>query len=100
MVEWVALDATRVVFEHPSGFLVIKPGGPDDPVPVFCGTCGLPNLTSDDVIAYKEEGCCSHCVMHWVEPRRSEWVVGWRPSVDEVEYEVSRRSIGGYRALV
>jgi hypothetical protein len=89
-VEWINVDSTRVMYQH-NDFIVVKPVAVSDSIPLFCQVCGCTNLTIDDVLAYREHGCCSTCVMHWVVVHRSEWDAGWRPSQADIDHDVRRR---------
>lgn len=99
-MEWLPLDAFRLMKNHPSGFIIVKPKDEPDSTPLFCSICGFPNLTPDDVISFKENSCCSSCSLRWVDMRRKEWQAGWRPSAEDVAREVARRQARGYRTML
>ncbi len=88
--DWKDLDAYRL-YKKVKNFLVVKPKNIDDPAPLFCDLCKSTNLMIDDMICHREYGCCSACVLLWVEPRKSEWLNGWRPSETEIEIVLKRR---------
>jgi hypothetical protein len=94
---WYQLDDARIAFNHPGGFIVVKPTNDVGSVPIFCDVCGFPNLTTDDVVSHRENFCCSRCALRWVDAKREEWKLGWRPSHDEVAAEVKMRTARGYR---
>ena len=73
------------------GFIVVKPKSSDDPTPLFCPVCAFPNLTQDDIYAFKEHKCCSACVMRWVDIHREKWATGWRPEPEDIKRETLRR---------
>lgn len=97
MDDWIQLDLHRVMRPHPAGFLIIKQLNSADPVPLFCVVCGLPNLTPDDVISHRHDGCCLSCSIRWVDLNREKWKEGWRPTSEEVNLDVSRRYMRGFR---
>ena len=52
--------------------------------PLCCPICDAAMKTCDDVIAYRDSGCCDRCAMLWAIPKRDLWKNGWRPGRGEV----------------
>lgn len=90
---WVSMGQERLCFEHPDGFLVIKPRDCIEPVPLMCPLCSSAMLTSDDSDAHRREGCCALCLLTWVVPNRTEWDAGWRPSGVDVKGRLAQRRV-------
>jgi len=58
---------------------------------VSCGICDFILVNSLDIISSDEYGCCEKCRIRWVESRRDEYKMGWRPSDEEVAEEIKKR---------
>lgn len=83
-MEWKPYPRDRLVAEHPSGFVIIKPAEDEPPVPIGCSVCGSLMRSRDDEVSYHEHSCCYRCALHWAHPRRKEWKEGWRPTPEQV----------------
>tara|TARA_B100000287_G_C20204235_1_gene611347 strand:+ start:174 stop:368 length:195 start_codon:yes stop_codon:yes gene_type:complete len=61
-----------------SSIIVIVPGD-YQPEPKDCPICKKAFSTVEDVINYRNHGCCSHCDDKYRFPNREKWEKGWRP---------------------
>lgn len=57
----------------------------------FCSVCQYAVITSIDMVAMRDYGCCSNCAGRWAEGRRAAWKDGWRPAGDEFDEYMSMR---------
>lgn len=91
MSEWKSYLNDRVIFEHSSGFYVIKPKDFRKGRPIFCPLCEVIMRTKLDEEAYSKFECCDSCATYWAYPNKDRWNKGWRPSSEEVlnKYKVS-----------
>jgi hypothetical protein len=58
----------------------------------FCPVCDFVISTRKDSSQMMKYGCCDDCVTYWLEPRRTDWESGWRPSGSDLESYKSRLS--------
>jgi hypothetical protein len=88
---WKSYTNDRLMFEHPSGFVIIKPSDASETVDIFCAVCDHALRSRDDEIAWREFQCCDRCARTWAAPRREAWKGGWRPTNEQVmESEADR----------
>jgi len=64
-------------------YRVISPGLPR--VASFCPICKSAVGDLTDVESMESAGCCRACEQEFYEPRREEWVLGWRPAQKDIE---------------
>jgi len=64
-------------------YRVISPGLPR--VASFCPICKSAVGDLTDVESMESAGCCRACEQEFYEPRREEWVLGWRPTQKDIE---------------
>ena len=81
----------RQVAHHPDGFYIIIPNDYEKNTPLFCPVCDMMLRSRDDELAYIKFSCCDQCSAKWAYSRQQEWNSGWRPSVEDVIYEVKQR---------
>jgi len=62
-----------------------------DFIPIVCPECSFLMKTSDDAESYQEFNCCFDCKMKWAERRRKDWMLGWRPTKNEINDEIRKR---------
>ena len=79
MGKWKELTSGKVIMNHDSGFMLIKPSGEYDHVPFCCPVCSLVMRDDLDLMAYQRNECCRDCELKWAEPFREKWRSGWRP---------------------
>ena len=91
-MEWIRLDDNREQYVA-DGFIVIRPLRCESVSPLFCIVCRCPAPSADDRLTHNRDGCCSICSLKWADPRRDEWVNGWRPSKEEIDKELRRRFV-------
>ena len=72
-----------VVFTEEDGIIIIKPANyvahPND-----CPVCGFAFRHVDDLVEYKNYGCCIDCSLIFRQPNAKKWLEGWRPTRKEV----------------
>lgn len=82
---WKTYTNNRLIYEHPSGFFVIKPNEQQaTQQPIFCPVCEYIMKTSFDDEAYEKYECCEACSNRWVYVNRERWTSGWRPTKEEI----------------
>jgi len=75
----------RLIEDRPEGFVVIVPADATPALPLACAVCGFVLRSYDDEVACRELGCCDRCARLWAQPRRADWLAGWRPTADQVK---------------
>jgi hypothetical protein len=45
----------------------------------YCGLCNYPLITMLDFERHKVYETCQNCYLTYVEARKKEWKLGWRP---------------------
>ena len=62
-----------------------------------CSVCNTLLSGKEDVLSYKQNGCCKLCTDVFVYPNRQKWDEGWRPCLDEIASQrEKRRAIPSY----
>lgn len=89
--EWKVISGDREAYTDDRGYVVVRPIVRERPVPLFCDVCDIMMRTDNDVIAWKQSGCCHHCHIKWAAARSTQWAAGWRPSDSDIADEVKRR---------
>jgi len=93
MMEWKQYTRGRVIAEHPTGFLIIKPEGYEAINNVFCPVCGSVMGGPLDDESMNKFNCCDSCSTFWAYPNKERWKEGWRPTAEEVINKYSVRHI-------
>lgn len=83
-MEWKEYTRGRVISEHPSGFLIIKPKDYVADNDIFCKLCSSIMGGILDEESFKKFGCCDSCATFWAYPNKTKWEEGWRPTPEEV----------------
>ncbi len=83
-MDWKPYPNDRLMTQHPSGFVIIKPVEDDTPTPLACPICEALLRSRDDEVSYRDYECCYRCAMNWAHARRKEWKEGWRPTPEQV----------------
>lgn len=66
-------------------------------VSLDCSVCNTLLSGKEDVLSYKQNGCCKLCTDVFVYPNRQKWDEGWRPCLDEIASQrEKRRAIPSY----
>ena len=66
-------------------------------VSLDCPVCNTLLSGKEDVLSYKQNGCCKLCTDVFVYPNRQKWDEGWRPGPDEIASQrEKRRAIPSY----
>ena len=91
MMEWKSYINNRVIAYHPDGYHVIKPAEMIQSQPIFCPLCESIMTSGMDEDAYKKFECCDSCATFWAYPNKEKWMLGWRPSSDEVSNKYNVR---------
>lgn len=63
-MNWKEASNNRLFFEHPDGFIVLKPKGDFSLVPLFCPKCKMQMKTVDDAHSFRRSECCFECELH------------------------------------
>lgn len=89
-MDWKNYIGDRLIADA-GDFFVIVPKEKSAAQPLFCGVCSGIMRTSLDEDAYKKFTCCDSCATLWAYPNRDRWILGWRPSEDEVRNKYGER---------
>ena len=57
----------------------------------FCSICNFPLITIDDFKKNDEYDCCEECFLKFVEPRKQEWLAGYRPTKERIDEYINFR---------
>jgi hypothetical protein len=82
-MNWKPYVDNREIFEHESGFFVIRPANLEKEcnTPVFCPLCESIMSSIYDEESFEKYECCEECANKLVYPNIERWKSGWRPSV-------------------
>lgn len=93
MENWEKYPRNRKIVRRDSHVVIVPESfeGPSG-MPLFCDVCELRFINKEDEKSYKKFKCCSSCADMWAYSHRLEWEKGWRPSKEQVEENVKKRS--------
>lgn len=91
-VEFKPYMQDRLIHYNDLGYYVIVPKDATRPVPLSCPVCDFLLRTQDDEISWHKFNCCDRCALVWAIPKKDQWELGWRPSIDELQKEICNRS--------
>ncbi len=83
-MNWRPYIRDRLITDHPSGFVIIKPKDAQPPVDMFCAVCDHAMRSREDELDWQSYGCCNRCAQRWAHPRKEAWAAGWRPTEQQV----------------
>lgn len=67
---------------------------------ISCGICDFILTNSLDIISSDTYDCCEECRIKWVEARKDEYRLGWRPTAEEISEEIKKRKALPLRFMV
>lgn len=82
---WRDLGSYRLIGDHPSGFVIVRPKDDKSPTPFDCPVCTRRMRLQVDIDMFVEHKCCDSCAIRWAIPRNKEWLEGWRPTHEELD---------------
>lgn len=74
------------------GYRIVKRGNSEfTSFPLSCSLCECVLIDEIDEISMVRSGCCFDCEHEVSDPNRERWLIGWRPSSEEINEIKSRR---------
>jgi hypothetical protein len=91
----------KILIEHKDGFWISKDDAAEEVVPLECPICNFLMKDSQDVLSFRNSGCCGECELRWVEPDEAAWEAGQRPTKKDLAIEKrKRRNVPSYIATL
>lgn len=93
MKDWLPYPRNRKYLKK-DGYTIVVPNdyAGNAGMPMFCDVCELRFINKEDEKSYKKFKCCSSCADMWAFSHAAEWKNGWRPSKEQIEENVRKRS--------
>ncbi len=92
--DWKEISRNREMSIGKFGITIIRPRSYDDPYPLDCPICKFLIKGLEDIYMLDKFACCQECAFTWAQPRRHEWEEGWRPTLEQINDNNTRRLEG------
>jgi len=92
---WKSYPNDRKIIQK-DGYSIIVPKSfsfeKNESMPIFCEICSIRFGSLDDELSYKKFMCCSSCADQWAYTNKEKWLLGWRPSKEQVTAYIEKRN--------
>lgn len=61
-------------------------------MPLFCGVCQFAFCDREDEKTFELFSCCSRCADTWAYANKEKWILGWRPSTEQIQIMIEKRN--------